>query len=261
MKFLGMMRVKNEARWIRESIESLLPLCERVFVMNDRSTDDTVEICRSFGDSVIISDTPFTDLNEARDKSWMFEQCAGLAPEWIIMIDGDEVLEKNGPAALKAFTHHPDVHVIALRILYLWNNRNTLRVDNLYTRFYRPSVFRVPKNGGSWACTSFGGNLHCGNVPEQLKNFRRDTTDIALWHYGYFDAELRRRKYDWYNKVDPHNKYEDEYAHIIQGDPGGAPADARLKHAGPLKLQSIEEFQRLRNPLHDHSRKVVHLPE
>ena len=46
MNVIGCMRVKNEARWIRRALESILPICERVAVVfDDHSSDETPEIC------------------------------------------------------------------------------------------------------------------------------------------------------------------------------------------------------------------------
>ncbi len=44
---LGMLRIKDEARWIERVLRSMLPVCERIFVFDDHSTDDTVAICES----------------------------------------------------------------------------------------------------------------------------------------------------------------------------------------------------------------------
>src|SRR5437899_367770 len=91
----GVFRVKNEARWIERSVRSVLPVCDRVLVMDDHSTDDTAAICRSLGVEVV--ESPFFDLNEARDKNWLLDQ---VKADWILMIDGDEVLA-SGHAALR----------------------------------------------------------------------------------------------------------------------------------------------------------------
>jgi glycosyltransferase involved in cell wall biosynthesis len=48
MRFVGMLRVKNEQRWIARVIESILPLCEYVYILDDHSTDGTPEICSSY---------------------------------------------------------------------------------------------------------------------------------------------------------------------------------------------------------------------
>jgi hypothetical protein len=51
-------------------------------------------------------------------------------------------------------------------------------------------------------------------VPRNLSGQRRDL-DVRLKHYGYLTPELRLRKYQWYTRIDPHNRKEDHYRHLI----------------------------------------------
>ena len=44
---VAMYRIKNEERWIKKSIESVLDICSEVIILDDGSTDNTVEICQS----------------------------------------------------------------------------------------------------------------------------------------------------------------------------------------------------------------------
>ena len=92
----GMLRIKNEARWIRAVVASMFPVCERVVILDDHSEDDTVEICRSFGERVRVVESPFTGIDESRDKNHLLSEVRKLDPEWCLAIDGDEILE---PAA------------------------------------------------------------------------------------------------------------------------------------------------------------------
>jgi glycosyltransferase involved in cell wall biosynthesis len=85
------MRVKNEARWIRRSIESIRPLCETVVVFDDNSTDETADICRSM-DGVLLVRSPYTTLDEIRDKNDLLLKVSQFVPDWVVMIDGDEIL-------------------------------------------------------------------------------------------------------------------------------------------------------------------------
>jgi glycosyltransferase involved in cell wall biosynthesis len=238
---VGMMRVKNEARWICEVIYAAHQACEHIFILDDHSTDDTERICRSF-DRVTVFTSPFQGLDEQRDKDWLLsrvrEGCDVLAPHsearWVLAIDGDEVLQK--PKELEAATEAKFIDCWSLQVLYLWNSRNQVRTDGVYGRFWRPSLFRL-KAGLSFRTTENGGNFHCGNVPEQFSSSGH--SNAKLLHYGYMHAEDRRRKFYWYNQIDPSNVREDGYRHMIQGDPGGPPTQAKLAHAGPLTLAAI----------------------
>ena len=245
MKFVSMMRIKNESAHIRESIESQLSLVDKVCVLDDSSTDDTVLICRSLGPKVVVFNSPFTDLDEARDKNYLFQRAVEFGPDWICVIDGDEVLERDSAAKISWYASLGKADMIAMRILYYWNDDQTLRTDRIYSNFHRPSAFRVTSKDLKWAPLSEDyakGSLHCGSVPIQFRGASLVISDIAIWHYSAMNRDRRLERYNWYNLVDPDNYNEDCYRHAIQGDPGGPPAWMVMKHAGPLQLMKVQDF-------------------
>jgi len=228
---VGMMRVKNEARWIKRCVESILPICERVLIMDDHSTDGTADICASIPGVKLLA-SPFDGLNETRDKNWLLSQ-VGPA-DWIVAIDGDELLAD--PELLLKAMEQP-VKCLRLPILYLWNSEDQVRVDGVYRMYKsegRASVFRP--NGAVFQSTQHGGNFHCGNVPAAL---RPDASycRARLLHFGYMHREDRERKFSWYNQQDPGNNLEDHYRHMVVGDI--FPAESRFEHGGPLRLEPV----------------------
>ena len=44
-KITGVYWIKNEARFIEKSLKSVMDICSEIIVMDNNSTDDTVEIC------------------------------------------------------------------------------------------------------------------------------------------------------------------------------------------------------------------------
>ena len=242
------MRVKNEARWIRSVLHAALQVCEWVYVLDDHSTDETAEICRSVGERLRVFQSPFDTLNEARDKNWLLDTIRQTVDEadWVLSIDGDELL--MDPFELIVTVESGRADCYALRVLYLWDRHDQVRTDGVYGRFWRPSLFRlrpqINTKIDSFHATANGGNFHCGNVPHGFAAHAQ-RTEIRLLHFGYLDASDRRRKFDWYNKNDPNNMAEDHYQHIIQGDRGGPPARMPLKHAGPLALEALNPWPAL----------------
>lgn len=234
MDFIGLLRVKNEARWLERALLSIYPLCNHVLVFDDHSTDETAAIASRMGASVFLS--PFEGLDEARDKNYLLGKAWRLfaKPGDVgVMIDGDEELAAGDGEVIRREMENVDA--LSLRVLYLWNDENTVRVDGVYGRFSRSSVFRFTDEALSFPHTSAGGNFHCSNVPHQLIHSAIRSA-ARLWHYGYIDREDRIRKYHWYNAKDPNNHNEDGYRHMVQGDIDAIPATRRLRHAGPLRL-------------------------
>lgn len=238
MRIAGMMRVRNESRWIARSLASLKPLCNAgLFVFDDRSTDDTAAIARSAGAQVI--NDPFDGLDETRDKNHLVRHVFNAAhPQWIVHIDGDESLEASGVAELSPLLQAAPVSIsaYALRVIYLWDSELQMRIDGVYSTLTRPSIFRTSGTDlvfRNLAAAKSG--FHCGNIPSDLHP-RTATCSVRLKHFGYIDRELRLRKYAFYNANDPNNDVEDRYRHAVQGDLPEVPANARLRHAGPLTL-------------------------
>ena len=233
-----MLRVKNEARWIERVIRSLQPLCSRVYVMDDHSDDGTPFICASIP-GVTVFDSPFAGLDESRDKDWLLGKIRIDGADIVVAIDGDEVLEPGGQDKIHKAVRRGNAWT--MRVLYAWNDDHHVRVDGVYARMHRPSMFRLGACQRGFLKTPFGNgaNLHCSSVPQELLHGAMQT-DIRLLHLGYRDREDRLRKFAWYRSIDPDNPAEDGYRHIVQGDLPEIPAAARLRHAGPLTLQPFQ---------------------
>jgi glycosyltransferase involved in cell wall biosynthesis len=258
MKLYGMLRIKNEGRWIRRVLDSIAPLCPWIFVFDDHSTDNTLAEVYNFmletGHKMCIMHSQFQGINETRDKNYIVSRMMNKpsddhdempdgyeSPDWILHIDGDEVLEPAGVHAIRAAIQSNSSNCYGLRVLYLWNDDHTIRTDGIYREFVRQSLFNTRTTNGTFNPTEHGkgtaANLHCTNVPEDLRNKALWIPGARLLHYGYFDRAMRLAKWDFYNTVDPDNVLEDRYRHVVAGDIPEVPAHVRTKWAGPLTLE------------------------
>ncbi len=248
-EFVGMLRIKNEEAWIADVLDAIAPLCARIFVLDDHSTDNTAAICDKYP-QVTRWDSPFSGLNEARDKNWLCDQIqAACRPEWVLCVDGDEVLQKDGPRIIRETCKDASCDAFSLRIAFVWNDPQTARVDRIYGDFWRPSLFRPfhpdphkpdhLKVAGEfrWLTTPFGRtvdgdepNLHCSSVPQRrLHGHQR--CQAYLKHYGYMTREQRVGKLDHYTSIDWKNDAENYYRHMTQAD--------------GVKLEELPKTQRL----------------
>ncbi len=236
MNVIGMLRVKNEARWIARAVRSIQPLCDRVVVFDDGSTDGTPDIARDLNAYVWHQGCDGCD--EARDKNFMLELAIGYRADWVLMIDGDEELTAASVPILQQALKRKDVRSISMDVLYLWDEEQQVRVDGVYREFLRQSIFRPGR--ARYECGR-PPNFHCGNVPA-AQRFPYHRSPAQLLHYGYLDRADRVRKYEWYNRIDPNNRHEDCYIHMVIGDL--VPAETKASHGGPLKLRPLSEVLR-----------------
>jgi glycosyltransferase involved in cell wall biosynthesis len=246
-KIAVMMRVKNEARWIARCIQSVKQLGP-VYVMDDGSTDDTVAIVRRCLDSheggQILSPFIGQELNEARDKNYLLsvvnQQCH---PDWIFCIDGDEELEPGSIEKIRRACQIGTADCYNVRFLYLWNSPDQARFDGVYSQLQRPSLFRAGKGLGfesSYKHTGIHCNfgLHVGNAPK-FDQSQYAPLNVFLLHYGYMLKADRLKKYEFYNRIDPHNEIEDNYRHMVLGDLPELPASMKVKFGGPLDIRKL----------------------
>lgn len=260
--FVGMMRIRNEARWIAEVMDAALLLCVRIYVMDDHSDDGTADICARYSEVTVLP-SPFTaGFNEARDKNWLLDQIeAQCAAQWILCIDGDEVLERAGPRIIREHVEAHPCHAYSLKIVFLWNDRQTMRTDWVYGDFWRPSLFQpfhtdpdVPDSlkllsETRFLTTPFGRrvdgnepNLHCSSVPQRFLHGHQ-RLPARLKHLGYLHRADRVRKLDRYTGLDWLNRAEDCYRHMTQGDEPRIeelPTIQRLLAAGHLRQPDVD---------------------
>jgi glycosyltransferase involved in cell wall biosynthesis len=232
----GMLRVKNEARWIARVIQSIQPVCGRILVLDDHSDDGTPDICELLGARVFRS--PFEGIHEARDKDFLLDQVwtsGATVGDYCLMIDGDEALHPADIPAIHAAVAQ-GLPCCTMHIVYLWDREDQIRVDRWYREFRRPSLFCLCHRGLTFKRTEFGGNFHCSSAPAQLLPVAKPIP-ARLLHFGYLHREDRVRKYHWYNQVDPNNAIEDGYRHMVIGDL--FPAESSFRWAGPLELETI----------------------
>lgn len=236
MTVVGLVRAKNAARWIEECLCSLMPACSRVFMLDDHSEDSTAAIAASIPEVHVIR-SPFADLNEARDKTFLLSQVKMLAsPDWAVMIDADEVLLDAADLLMNIASGKAKAY--RLKVLALWDRPDQIRVDGIYADFWRASVFHIPSTTGLWVQRNMAGpNLHCDSVPTELSaGAIRCNPPVRLKHYGPMLREDRIAKYRFYRSVDPDSPAEDNYRHSVLGDLPEFPKDAVYRHGGPLKL-------------------------
>lgn len=232
----GLLRVRNEARWIQRAIRSIMPLCEDILVLDDHSNDGTADLCDDLG--CIVYRSSFEGIDETRDKDFLLAQVWALGAkvdDHCIMIDGDEVLHPDDVPAVTAAVEVAAV-CCSFHIVYLWDREDQVRIDRWYKEFRRPSLFRLTSTQLTFRRTAWGGNMHCSSAPAQLLD-SIVPIPARLLHYGYLHREDRIRKYEWYNAVDPNNALEDQYRHMVVGDV--FPADSAFRWAGPLELRPL----------------------
>ena len=220
IKIYCVMRIKNEERWIESCLTEASKVADQILIIDDGSTDKTGEICKSFSKVQYryYERTP----NEWRDRSELLSWALESKPDWILILDGDEVLEEGAAERIRYTVSRLDPRdpvyaYFSLRILYFWNEPEYYRCEeSIYGNFWIPRLFTT------WgqdidklfiATTIHGHNLHANGVPPNLRG-KGARLDVCVKHYGYLDAALREQKYQFYQKHDKEATDSGYYDHL-----------------------------------------------
>ncbi len=215
----AMMNIRNEDRWLREVLDNAARICDGIIVYDDGSTDKTPDICKVHPAVVAYSRCEESETDKARDKNRMYAMVKEHSFDWLLCIDGDELLEPTAPARMLEAIHTctSNVSQIDFEFLYLWNDHKHYRTDGIYTGIYHPCLFRPLSQ--KWSELNFeptlhAGNLHCERVPQNLAG-ERIRADIKIEHLGYMYPEDRLRKYTWNKSKDVKHANEGYYEHLL----------------------------------------------
>ncbi len=174
------MIVRNEEKNLGECLESIQGVVDEIVVVDTGSTDRTKDIAREFGAKLY--DFPWVD-SFSRARNEAIERATG---DWVFWLDADDrVTQSNREKLKQLFSELPQDTLTAYSMkvecvplpggsptvvdhVRLFPRRDDLRWEYRVHENILPAINRA------------GGQVKW--------------TDVAIHHYGYLDAELRRSK-------------------------------------------------------------------
>lgn len=154
--------VKNEKDHIRDVLSSLAGIDE-IIVVDTGSQDETAEIARVYTDK-IFQDYEWAD-DFAAARNYALSKCTG---DWVLSIDGDEVLEKGGVEKIRKIIESANADQLHFSVKMISKGTE-----------HKHDLPRILRNDGS---VSWKGAAH-----ETLSPVQKNMTDVAIM-YGYSTA-------------------------------------------------------------------------
>lgn len=161
MRISACLIVKNEKDHIKAVLESLKGFDE-IVVVDTGSEDETVSLAREYTDKVFTDYVWNDDFAEARNHA--LAKCTG---DWVLSIDGDEILDPKGLEKIKRIINETDKKTFSV----VMKNGN-----------FTHNLARIFRNDGT---VKWVGRAH-----ETLAPIQDNRTDIVI-EYGYSTAHKK----------------------------------------------------------------------
>ncbi len=217
------MIVHNEAnRWLTDALRAHRSFIDEAVIIDDGSTDDTVDVIRRELEGlplrVVHNDTPrFSNEVELRKQQW--EETVATNPDWLLILDADEILEPRATSIIPELIRRTDYAVFAFSLYDFWNTTH-YRDDEWWCAHKSPRPFLVrytPDFRYCWKETA----QHCGRMPQNVVELPSAAVDLRVKHMGWASPSERARKHARYQSLDPEGRFgvKAQYDSILDSNP------------------------------------------
>jgi len=220
MTIAGLMRVRNESLLIKETLDHLSRVVDSIYVLDDHSTDNTVEICKNHPKvrNTIEENKysgPHMPTNEGIHRQRLVD-CArkDAKYDWFIYIDADERFDDEFIRDIHQLTEQTDYDAICLMLYDFYitdTDKNLVYNGNLSElRPYCGTEYRntliLYRNISSFHYP-YGMTTR---EPVGFKENRVFYSNYKIKHYGKaISIEEWERKVDWY--IQHYPRYRDKW--------------------------------------------------
>lgn len=198
-KIVAIAQIHNELRKgnLERFIKYVLPNVDDVVIYDDVSTDGSYEYCKKYT-SHVIRGTKNSFTNEWQMKQKLVEKALTLNPDFIILIDADEVITDTNGSKLQELSKwviEKDLDGALIHDINLWRSSSWKRTDSDFDSSHFPRFWRV--KDGNLTYTNRKEGLHQSPAPDQIKNLKRQSI-VSFLHYGFASEKNIVAKYIGY---------------------------------------------------------------
>jgi len=223
-KLVGAMKVKDEEIFIEKIIGQFIKYINALVVVDDWSTDKTIQIvqdiCSSVNIPLKVEKSPYKTYHEFSDGNLELKLVHDFGAEWCIQLDADDVYEQNFVRSLPKYMALRTADVYYVGATHMWSiddninwwDVDTFRYDSGWVNYWtldrlvgfqhrRPAFFKVYQ--GQTTCGY--GRDHGYLCPRELvKNYKRCLdTDLIFAHFGYSTPQMVEKKCIRHGNIPP----------------------------------------------------------
>lgn len=197
MKIAAFLQLRNElsAGHLTRCLTDVKTWADEIFIYDDCSDDGSQEEYLKYTTSDHIIFGKVREFKkELFHKKELLELTLKSNPDWIVWLDGDDVLDYRFTSQIRGHLHKLPINVdgVLFHNLNLWRSPSVHRLDNQFNGLMKINVWR--NNGNLFYTPSEG--LHQNQHPNGLVGVIN--LGFELIHYGFASTKSIVEKYEMY---------------------------------------------------------------
>ena len=192
----GISRVRNESLILEDTLNHFLKYCDRIFIYDDCSTDNSVEIMESFDKVSVIRGeewSPNQWKEESKHRAKLLEKAINF--DMCLCFDSDERLEGELPEGLGGFTFDLYDGYLTKEFCEAYTSGKLSELARLYGPERREIMFYFEPRKASF---------HGNGKREPVYSGERIKSSVKVKHFGKcLSAEHWEETCDFYSKYFP----------------------------------------------------------
>ena len=209
MKLFALLEFRDEADELPGYLANVAPQVDGIVALDHGSIDGSAELIRREPKLVQLLSRPRSSPRHAgMHHRILTEAGVSLGADWLIGIDADERLERSFARKVRARIAEDQLgehDAYALPICELWDRRDTFRVDGIWGRKARTTLFRSSEDH-----RLVDKPLHAqwGASVSELPLDEHPQIDVRIYHLGMLTREDRAARQARFRRLDPDNRWQ-----------------------------------------------------
>ena len=220
---VGSLVYNEEHKFLEQYLSGISKIADKLILIDDGSTDNSLLICKKYSNDVWVTNNLFK-INESKLRQLLWDKCIEQCEDndFILIQDCDELYTESSLQHFHQVINAADkiqADAISFYLYDMWNNKQYREEPPYWTASQRYWVkcIRYKKN---YTYYWNENKLHCGSLPINAYCCALPSR-LQIKHMAYSTLELRKKKVEFYNNLDPYAEYgiKAQYDSILNENP------------------------------------------